>query len=104
MQIRIRGNLLGGALSDLGVGGSVGDTPNLCLEGGQSFGAGWHEDCLRMANDAVPLPTSDVIHQYGRRNALHHPPIPEKINDGSFLAQVSGNPFFTAVGTPELRA
>lgn len=50
-----------------------------------------------MANDAVPVPTSDVTHQYGLRSALHPPTVPEKGNEGSFLVQVSGNPFFTAV-------
>lgn len=50
-----------------------------------------------MANDAVPVPTSDVTHQYGLRNALHPPVVPEKGNEGSFLAQISSNPFFTAV-------
>lgn len=50
-----------------------------------------------MANDAVSVPTSDVTHQYGLRSALHPPVAPEKGSEGSFLAQVSGNPFFTAV-------
>ena len=50
-----------------------------------------------MANDAVPLPTSDVIHHYGSRSALQPSPISEKSNDGSFLAHISDNPFFTAV-------
>ena len=55
-----------------------------------------------MANGAIPVATSDVINQYELRNALP-PPIAEKSHDGGFLAQVSGNPFFTAVGTPDLR-
>lgn len=49
-----------------------------------------------MANDAVPVPRSDVIHQYGHRGALDPFAVPEKSNDGGFLAQVSVNPFFTA--------
>ena len=53
-----------------------------------------------MANDAVPVPTSDVIHQHGLRKALDPSPIPEKSDGGGFLAQVSGNPFFTAVSMP----
>lgn len=56
-----------------------------------------------MANDAVPVPRSDVIHQYGHRGALDPFAVPEKSNDGGFLAQVSGNPFFTAVSTSETR-
>ena len=43
-----------------------------------------------MAKDAVPVYTSDVIHQYGLKSALEP-------YDGGFLAQISGNPFFTAV-------
>ena len=56
-----------------------------------------------MANDAVPVPTSNVIHQYGLKSALDPSPVPEKSNDGSFLAQISGNSFFTAVSLPYLR-
>ena len=56
-----------------------------------------------MANDAVPLPTSDVIHQYGSRSALQRSPIPDNSNDGGFLAHVSDNPFFTAVSEPQLQ-
>lgn len=56
-----------------------------------------------MANDAVPVPASDVIHQYGLRSALDPSPVPGQSNDGGFLAQISDNPFFTAVSMPELR-
>lgn len=51
-----------------------------------------------MANDAVSVPTSDAIHKYGLRSAQD-----PSSNDGGFLAQVSGNPFFTAVRIPELQ-
>ena len=54
-----------------------------------------------MANDALPLPTSDVIH--GSRNALQPSPIAEKSNDGGFLAHISDNPFFTAVSMPGIQ-
>lgn len=66
-------------------------------------GRSWHEDRLRMANDAIPVATPDVNHQFGLKGALHPPAVSEKGHNGSFLAQVSNNPFFTAVSTPELR-
>ena len=53
-----------------------------------------------MANDAVPLPTSDVIHRYGSRSALQPS---EKSSDGGFLAHISDNPFFTAVSMQGLQ-
>ena len=55
-----------------------------------------------MANDAIPVATPDVTHQFGLQGALHPPPVPEKSHNGSFLAQVSNNPFFTAVSTLDL--
>ena len=58
---------------------------------------------MHMANDAVPVPKSDLSHQHGLRGALRTSPVLETSNDGSFLAQVSSNPFFTAVGMPGLR-
>ena len=56
-----------------------------------------------MAKDAVPVYTSDVIHQHGLQGALEASPVLEKNNDGGFLAQISGNPFFTAVNMLYLR-
>ena len=56
-----------------------------------------------MANDAVPVPKPDVIHQDGLRWALDPSPISEKSDHAGFLAQVSGNPFFTAVNIPGLQ-
>ena len=56
-----------------------------------------------MAKDAVPVYTSDVIHQHGLKSALEPSPILENNNDGGFLAQISGNPFFTAVNMLYLR-
>ena len=56
-----------------------------------------------MANDAVPVPTSDVIHKYGLKNALEHSSISEKSNGASFLTQVSNNPFFTAVSMAKIK-
>lgn len=55
-----------------------------------------------MANDAAKVTTSDVIHQHGLRSALDPSPIPVKGNDAGVLAQISDNPFFTAVSMPEL--
>ena len=56
-----------------------------------------------MAKDAVPVYTSDVIHQHGLKGALEPSPVLENNNDGGFLAQISGNPFFTAVNMLYLR-
>ena len=56
-----------------------------------------------MANDANPVATPDVIHQFGLEGAHLPSPVPEKGHNGTFLAQVSNNPFFTAVSTSELR-
>lgn len=56
-----------------------------------------------MANDADPVPTSDVINTYGLESALDPSPIPAKTNGNGFLAQISGNPFFTAVSMLQLQ-
>ena len=56
-----------------------------------------------MAKDGVPVYTSDVTHQHGLESALEPSPVLENSNDGGFLAQISGNPFFTAVNTLYLR-
>ena len=69
----------------------------------KGIGGTFNENHLRMAKDAVPVYTSDVIHQHGHKSAPEPFPILENSNDGGFLAQISGNPFFTAVNMLYLR-
>ena len=48
-----------------------------------------------MAKNAAPA-TTDAVGQYGR-SGLSGPRPHSTVNEGGFLAQVSANPFFTAV-------
>lgn len=49
-----------------------------------------------IANDAIPVPASDIIDQYGRRS-LPVPLVPPPSHDGGLFAQFTSNPFFTGV-------
>ena len=56
-----------------------------------------------MANDAASGPTSCLTDQYATPGALGQSPVSQNPTDAGFLAQVSGNQFFTAVRQPQLR-
>lgn len=49
-----------------------------------------------MAKDALQAQATGTVEQYGR-NGIADPDVQLPTNDGGFLAQISGNPFFSAV-------
>ena len=56
-----------------------------------------------MAKDALPGQSTGIVDQYGRKG-IAEPVLQSSTNDGGFIAQVSGNPFFSAVsGEPAHR-
>ena len=54
-----------------------------------------------MAKDALQEQATGIVEQYGR-NGIADPVVQSPTNDSGFVAQISGNPFFSAVsGKPE---
>ena len=49
-----------------------------------------------MAKDALRRQATGTVEQYGR-NEIADPVVQLPTNDGGFVAQISGNPFFSAV-------
>lgn len=49
-----------------------------------------------MAKDALQGQATGTVQQYGR-NGIADPVVQLPTNDGGFVAQISGNPFFSAV-------
>ena len=49
-----------------------------------------------MAKDALQGQATGIVDQYGRKG-IAEPVLQSPTNDGGFIAQVSGNPFFSAV-------
>lgn len=49
-----------------------------------------------MAKDALQGQATGTVDQYGRKG-IAEPVLQSPINDGGFVAQISGNPFFSAV-------
>ncbi len=49
-----------------------------------------------MAKDALQWQATGTLDQYGRKG-IADPVLQSPTNDGGFVAQISGNPFFSAV-------
>ena len=49
-----------------------------------------------MATDALQGQATGTVDQYGRKGIVE-PVLQSPTNDGGFVAQISGNPFFSAV-------
>ena len=49
-----------------------------------------------MAKDALQGQVTGTVDQYGR-NGIANPVVQSPTNDGGFVTQITGNPFFSAV-------